>query len=149
MIKDKIFNSKVYYSLSDNIKKGLLWLEKTDLDNIADGKYEIDGDNVYASVQTYETKVDAKYESHRKYIDIQYMIDGEERIGVTDLSNCISCVEYDEERDLEFYNIKIEEEYLALDKGQFLIFYPHDAHKPSISKDEKKKVKKVVVKVAI
>ena len=65
------------------------------------GEVLVDGENVYASVQTYVTKDDAKYESHRRYIDIQYMIDGEEKIGVTDLSNCVSCVEYDSEKDLE------------------------------------------------
>lgn len=149
MIKDKLLNSSVYYSLSERIKTGLSWLESTDLINLADGKYLIDGEQVYASVQTYDTKDDAKYESHRRYIDIQYMIDGEEKIGVTDLSNCVSCVEYDTERDLEFYDITCTEEYFNLEKGQFLILYPHDAHKPSISKEEKSKVKKVVVKVAI
>ena len=149
MIKDTLNNSKIYYSLSENIKKGLMWLEANDLIEIDDGKYLIDGNNVYASVQTYETKEDAKYESHRKYIDIQYMITGEEKIGVTDLSNCKSCIEYDSERDLEFYDIDCEDEYIALDKGQFLILFPHDAHKPSISKNKKNTVKKVVVKVAI
>ena len=80
MIKDKLLNSSAYYNLSERIKIGLFWLENTDLKNIADGKYLIDGDNVYASVQTYDTKDDVKYESHRRYIDIQYMIDGEEKI---------------------------------------------------------------------
>ena len=53
------------------------------------------------------------------------------------------------EKDLEFYDITCKEEYLSLESGQFLILYPHDAHKPSITKDSKKTVKKVVVKVAI
>lgn len=149
MIKDKLLNSSVYYNLSERIKTGLSWLENADLINIADGKYLIDGELIYASVQTYDTKDDAKYESHRRYIDIQYMIDGEEKIGVTDLSNCVTCVEYDSEKDLEFYDITCKEEYLGLESGQFLILYPHDAHKPSITKDSKKTVKKVVVKVAI
>lgn len=149
MIKDCLKNAKTYYSLSENIKKGLVWLENTDLLNINDGKYLIDGEKVYASVQTYETKSDAKYESHRRYIDIQYMIKGEEKIGVTDLSNCKTCIEYDIDKDLEFYDNCSDEEFLALETGQFLILYPHDAHKPSISKGQKKNVKKVVVKVAI
>ena len=149
MIKDKLINSKTYCSLSDNIKKGFLWLTQNDLENIADGKYEIDGEEVYASVQTYETRCDAKYESHRKYIDIQYMIRGKEKIGVTDLANCTTCIEYDETKDLEFYDINVKEEYLELLSGQFIIFYPHDAHKPSINLNEKEFVKKVVVKVAV
>lgn len=149
MIKDKLENAKIYYTLSENLKKGLLWLEDTDLENIQDGKYTIDGDKVYASVQTYKTKDDANYESHRNYIDIQYMIKGCEKIGVTDLNNCQTCIEYDSERDLEFYNINCDDEYLELNEGTFLILYPHDAHKPSISLSEASNVKKVVIKVAV
>lgn len=149
MIKDKLNNAKNYYSLSKYIKEGFEWLESNDLKNLADGKYSINGDNVYASIQTYETKEDANYESHRKYIDIQYMINGAEKIGVTDLNNCTTCIEYDSERDLEFYNINCDEEYLELNEGQFLLLFPHDAHKPSITKNNKTTIKKVVVKVAI
>ena len=149
MIRDKIKNAKIYYNLSENLKLGLNWLENTDLDSLKDGKYIINGNSIYASVQTYETKTDANYESHRKYIDIQYIIDGEEKIGVTDLSNCKTCIEYDEERDLEFYKINTKEEFIELKDNYFVIFYPHDAHKPSISIAKPNKVKKVVVKVAI
>ena len=81
MIKDKLKNAKTYYNLGENLKKGLLWLEKNDLEKLADGRYEIDGDKVFASIQTYETKDDANYESHRNYIDIQYMINGCEKIA--------------------------------------------------------------------
>lgn len=149
MIKDKLQNAKTYYNLSENLKKGFTWLENADLENITDGRYEIDGNSVYASVQTYETKLDAKYESHRNYIDIQYMIKGFEKIGVTDLSNCDTCIPYDSERDLEFYDINYNEEYLELSEGTFVVFYPHDAHKPSIAIDKQAIVKKVVVKARI
>lgn len=149
MIKDRLANAKIYYNLSENLKKGFIWLESTDLNRLEDGQYNIDGENVYASIQTYQTKADANYESHRKYIDIQYIIDGKEKIGVTDLGNCTTCINYDENKDLEFYNMNCNEEYIELSKGQFAIFYPHDAHKPSISIDEQTTVKKVVVKVKI
>ena len=149
MIKDKLINAKNYYNLSDNIQKGLVWLENTNLNKIEDGKYEIDGDKVYASIQTYETKENAKYESHRKYIDIQYIVKGEEKIGVTEISNCETCIAYDKEKDLEFYNINTKEEFFELKEGNFMIFYPHDAHKPSISIEKISTVKKIVVKVAV
>lgn len=149
MIKDKLINSKTYYSLSENIKKGLMWLQEVDLINLEDGKYEIDGERVYASIQTYQTKDDAKYENHQRYIDIQYMIKGKEKIGVTDITNCKTCVNYDKERDLEFYDITTQEEYIELLEGQFVILYPHDAHKPSISIQSPSIVKKVVVKVGM
>ena len=149
MIKDYLKNASTYYNLSENLKTGFRWLETTDLKNIKDGKYEIDGSKVYASVQTYETKENADYESHRNYIDIQYMIDGCEKIGVTDINNCSIHIDYDKERDLEFYNINCEEEYLELNEGQFVVLFPHDSHKPSITKACRRTVKKVVVKVAI
>ena len=149
MIKDQLKNAKNYYNLSENLRKGFDWLEKNDLENLPDGKYEIDGNNIYASIQTYETKEDANYEAHREYIDIQYMINGSEKIGVTDLGNCTTCIEYDTERDLEFFTINCNEEYLELLEGQFMVFFPTDAHKPSISLNKKDLVKKVVVKVAI
>ena len=149
MIKDYLKNAKIYYNLSENLKKGFEWLEKTNLKKLSDGKYEIEGNQVYASVQTYETKDDANYESHRKYIDIQYMINGVEKVGVTDLANCKTCIEYDNERDLEFYTINSDEEYIELAEGQFIVLYPNDAHKPSITKNKKSTVKKIVVKVAV
>lgn len=149
MIKDKLDNAHIYYPLSDNLKKGFEWLKSQDLVNIEPQKYVIDGEAVWANVQEYETKDDAKYETHRKYIDIQYMIKGKEFVGVTDKSNCTTCVEYNPETDLEFMDIKVSEEYQTLNEGDFLVFYPTDAHKPSINPDEKLKVKKVIVKVAV
>ena len=150
MIKDKLENAKIYYSLSERIKKGLTWLNENNLNELADGRYELDGDLLFASIQTYNTKLDAKYEAHRNYIDIQYMIDGCEKIGIRNLNDCKSVIEYDSERDLEFFvDINAKEEYLSLKTGEFMILYPQDAHKPSIAIDNySKKVKKVVVKVA-
>ena len=104
---------------------------------------------LYTNIYSVNTKEDANYEAHRNYIDIQYMIKGSEKIGVSDLSNCVTCIEYDNERDLEFFNIKCREEFLELKEGQFMVFFPTDAHKPSITLDKKEVVKKVVVKVAV
>ena len=149
MIKDYLKNATIYNSISEYLKKGFDWLQNSDLEKLPDGKYEIDGDKVYASIQTYETKDDAKYESHRKYIDIQYVISGQEKIGVVNVANCTTCVEYDSQKDLEFYDINQDDEYLLLNEGQFIILYPHDAHKPSIKVNTTSIVKKVVVKVAL
>ncbi len=149
MIKDKLKNAQLYYPLSENLKKGFEWLKSQDLTNIESKKYVIDGDDVWANVQEYETKENAKYETHRKYIDIQYMIKGKEFVGVTDKSNCTTCEEYNSETDLEFMDINTQEDYQVLNEGDFLVFYPTDAHKPSINPNEKLKVKKVIVKVAV
>lgn len=146
MIKDKLKNSKTYYNLG--LKKGFEWLKSQDLENIECKKYIID-DDLYANVQEYNTKDDAKYEAHKNYIDIQYMIKGQESIGVTDRDNCSVCVDYDKEKDIEFLDCNVEEEYVCLEEGQFVVLYPQDAHKPSINYKGKHFVKKVVVKVKI
>lgn len=149
MIKDKLKNAETYYALSDRLIVGFEWLKNTNLDSLEDGKYEILGQDVYANVQTYETKDSAPYESHRKYIDIQYMINGKEIICVTDYTNCSVKDIYDEDRDIEFLNYDNNEEQHILNNGEFIVLFPQDAHQPSISYNEKATVKKVVVKVLI
>ena len=149
MIKDKLMNAQIYFSLSENIKKGFEWLNSQNLANIPDGKYFIDGDKVYANVQTYETKENANYEAHREYIDIQYIVKGEEYIGVVPYNTCKTVEEYNSERDIEFLSCDKELPYQLLKEGEFLILYPENAHKPSIMIEKKQTVKKVVVKVGI
>ena len=149
MIKDKLVNAKTYFELSDNIKKGLEWLKSHDLLTIECKKYQIDGDNIYANVQEYETKEDANYEAHREYIDIQYIVKGKEYIGIVDINKCKTCEEYDSAKDIEFFTCNDEPPYQLLTEGCFMIIYPWEAHKPSISPDIKTSVKKVVVKVRV
>ena len=149
MIKDKLKYAETYYGLSEGIKRGLEWLKNEDLENLADGRYDIAGKKLYANVQTYPTKDGADYEAHREYIDIQYVVKGKEFVGVCDLADCITCIEYDSEKDIEFLKYNKPDEYQTLNEGEFLILYPNDAHKPSISPNERLIVKKVVVKVAI
>lgn len=137
MIKDK---------LNKRILEGLNYLSSTDFVNVEDGRHELT-DYMYANIQTYQTKDDALFEAHRDYIDIQYIISGEEKIGVTDYSNCTEAIAYDKEKDIEFLNG--EGEYYPLKEGEYMILYPQDAHKPSISLNNQSTVRKVVVKVLI
>lgn len=151
MIKDKLCNAKTYYGISENLKKGFEWLKSQDLDSIKPDKYYIDSEKFYANIQEYETKEDALYESHKKYIDIQCVIKGKERVGVCGKSECQISVPYDEEKDIDFMQGPETEEFLSLSEGEFLVLFPNDAHKPSInpSINTKNLVKKVVVKVPV
>lgn len=154
MIKDTLECSNLYYGLSKNLKDGFEWLKTQDLENIESKKYIIDGERLYANVQEYETKTDAKYEAHKKYIDIQYLIKGRERIGICDLKNCKTCINYDPDADIEFFECMKNEDWINLNQGEFAVLFPSDAHKPSIKPCEingsiKNLVKKVVVKVRI
>ena len=148
MIKDKLSNAKTYFGISENLRRGFEWLINNDLVNMADGKHVIDGENIFANVQSYETKDTAPFEGHRKYIDIQYMIKWKEKVGVTDYTNCITKEAYNIEKDIEFLDSE-KKIYQILEEGDFLIFFPQDAHQPALNPDEKLFVKKVIVKVGI
>lgn len=137
MIKDK---------LNKRVVEGLEFLAKTDFSKLEDGRHVIN-DYMYVNVETYQTKEDALFEAHRDYIDVQYIISGEEKIGVTKYSDCTENTHYDKERDIEFLNG--EGEFYPMRTGDYMILYPTDAHKPSISLNEKATVRKAVVKVRV
>ena len=148
MIKDNINNAETYYKISEKLKEGFEWIKNNDLLNLPDGRYEI-SDKIYANLQSYMTKDDAPYEAHRDYIDIQYMVKGEELSGFTDYSNCSTTEQYNKEKDIEFLKCNIKEEFCKITEGEFFVFFPHDAHKPAIKVDKNKNVKKVIVKVGV
>ena len=148
MIKDSLKNARIYYGISENLKTGFEWIKKQDLKSMPDGRYEI-SEKMYANLQSYLTKDDAPYEAHRDYIDIQYMVDGEELSGVAEYSNCSVKEEYNKEKDIEFLETNVKEEFYKLKEGEFFVFFPTDAHKPAIKTDKNKNVKKVIVKVSV
>ncbi|HEY8690674.1 MAG TPA: YhcH/YjgK/YiaL family protein [Chitinophagaceae bacterium] len=127
--------------------KAFAFLKNNDLNKIAKGKYPIDGDNVFASVTTDSSKDFDKtnWESHRKYIDLQYVIEGEEKIGVASVLNATVTREYDEKRDAANYSI--DGKLYSATPGTFFIFLPSDAHRPNITPGGNKVVKKIVIKV--
>lgn len=147
MIIDKIENAKLYYGLSDRIKKGLQYLENNDLTNVENGNYELDGKNLFVSVQDYISKPESegKFEAHKKYIDIQYIVKGQERLGFGNIDDFNLVTPYDEEKDIEF--LAGHGDFAAAKQGYFLIFTPQDAHMPQICLDKPEYVKKAVVKV--
>lgn len=151
MITDKLKNAPQFYLLGEKIQKGFEFLLNNDLKSLADGRYEIDGDKIYANVQTLKTKPveEKKWEVHRKYIDIQYVIKGSERMGYGSLEDFKKVVvEYDPERDLEFLDGD-KFNFINVDEGEFTVFYPQDVHAPMLSVNEDIEIKKVIVKIAL
>lgn len=149
MVFDKIKNAKLYFPLGEKIQKALQYLTETNFSTIEPGKYEIDGENIFALVQEYNTKPlsAGKWEAHRKYIDIQYIASGREKIGVSEFEKVIIIEDYNEDKDYAFY--KGDGNYLLVDEGYFTIFYPTDVHMPGLSINIPKQVKKIVVKVSV
>ena len=148
MIKDNISNAECYTGISQGINDGLKWIKNTDLETIADGRYDLDGIN-YANVQSYNTKDEAMFEAHRNCIDIQYVIKGSEMCGISDYNQANTQIEYDSQKDIEFLSVN-HKDYITLKEKEFLILFPQDAHQPSMNINGKSNfVKKVVVKIHI
>lgn len=123
------------------------YLKTQNLATLSLGRHDIDGDNVYASVTENPTKdFDSTiWESHRNYIDLQYVISGKEKIGVARPQKLTVVRPYDAKRDAANYsgNGKLYD----AEPGTFFLFFPSDAHRPNIANGDNKQDKKIVIKI--
>lgn len=126
------------------------FLAEKDLSGIAPGRYELQGEALFVNVDEYQTRdeEDTRYEAHRTYADIQYLVSGTEGIGVVPLELTTVTEPYDAEKDITFLESPADN-YRIADQGTFFIFFPGDAHRPCVKKGVKMPVRKVVVKVRI
>ena len=123
-------------------------LKKFAFGNYEPGRYEIDGSNLYVLVQEYETKpaAEKKFEIHKNYIDIQYIISGDELMGYESLDKLTPMGDYKPDVQLFFMN----EEYdkFVLRDGDFVVFFPNEPHAPgAAANDLPSPVRKIVVKI--
>ena len=145
----KINDLLPYVSL--RIGKALAYLRDTDFTELPNGEYEVEGRDIFARVNTYETepKGEKKPESHNKYIDVQFLVAGKESIGFCPLTEAHKVTEdYADKQDLLFYEKAYNENYVDMQAGDIAIFFPWEIHRPGCNVgSEKTDVKKVVVKV--
>lgn len=149
MVVDNLKNSLIYEGVHDSFKECFEFIKNIKLADLEPGRYEINGENAFALVQSYNTKSlnEGIYEAHKKYIDIQYIISGEEQIGYSNLKNLEVNTPYKEEADAAL--LKGNGNLLTLRAGDFAIFFPEDAHMPGISLVESSLVKKLVLKIKL
>jgi len=148
MILDHLNNADFYARLNSGFAAAFEFLRRKDLADLQDGRYEIDGEHVYALVQHKQGKnrTDARMEVHRKYIDIQFSVAGTDEIGWKSASCCKKReTEFDTVKDREFFT-DAPDAYAAVAPENFAIFFPRDAHSPMNGSGE---LHKVVVKVAV
>jgi YhcH/YjgK/YiaL family protein len=130
-------------------KKAIDFLQTLDPD-IESGKYVIDGANLYAGIDVYNTKEldECLFEAHRKYIDIQVLLSGAEFIDWAPKCEMESKIAYCDDADCEFFD---DPDYIGsrilLRPGMFALFFPEDGHMPQACVEEPSTVKKVVIKV--
>lgn len=138
-------------AVAPGLQKAFAFLRSDNIHGLPDGRVEIDGDRVFAIAQRYETMIaDApKFECHRKYIDVQFIVSGEEIIGWVPLERMTITETYDADRDICFGTaVKGAWTPLHLRAGQLAVLWPEDGHAPKLASGAPSPVMKIVVKVA-
>lgn len=150
MIQDTLDNSARYEALCPRFAKAFGFLRTVDGTQTL-GRHDIDGDQVFALVQTYQTKpaAEALFEAHRKYIDVQFLYSGRETILWAPLAAMKEqTMAYDESKEAALWKLVPDTTALHLSAGHFAILFPEDAHAPCVQWDKPEAVFKVVVKVS-
>jgi len=150
MILDTLQNAHLYHGLGPKFIKAFEYLAQTDFNALEKGKYEIEGKDIFAIVNEYDT-VDPsgeRMEAHRKYIDIQYIVKGAELIGHDLLLQKTPSQAYDEPTDFMLFDEK-PAFFTKLEQDQFAVFFPSDLHMPNLRIDQPIPVKKIVIKISV
>ena len=146
-------DSLIFRYFDERLKKILDFAEKNDFKVLEDNTYEISGKNLFYILTSYKTadSISEKYaELHRKYIDIQILLYGEEKFGYSDISSVKKVYkEYDEEKDIELYSVVENEDFFLLKPSMFAVFFPEDVHRPGLSAGVSRSVRKVIFKLAV
>ena len=147
MVIDEIKNASLYFGMGKGIERALRYLKETDFSKMEPGRYELDGSNIYAMVNCYQTKreEESSWEAHRKYIDVQFIVEGAERMGYANLNKMKVSQEYNSEND--FLILKGEGNFFTVPERTFVIFGPEDVHMPNLAIGKPQQVKKIVVKI--
>jgi len=150
MIADDLSNWRRYEGLA-HLKPAFEFLEGQTEVCLGSGRIEIDGDRLFALVQAYTPgpAAEGRFETHRRYADIQFVSRGREMIGCAPADQLEVESPYDPEKDVAFYALPKTFSQLALSDGCFAVFYPEDAHMPGRRLDSDDQVCKIVVKVLL
>ena len=151
MILDQIDNTHLYLGLHARFKKAFEVLTDKTLSKKEDGKYAVDGENIYYTIQRYTTKPlnEGNLEAHRKYIDIQFLLEGRELLGYAPLKGLTISEQYNPQKDIAFFNTPKDITKVILEPGLFCILFPDDAHLPGRQLSNPAGVLKVVIKVRL
>ncbi len=148
MILDRLSGSAAYESLHPLFPKAFAYLRAFDT-STADGKHELQGQDLVAIVQRYRTapSADKLWEAHRTYGDIQVVYEGLELCGHADQRTLTVTRPYDAEKDVEKYAAPTDPTaLLTLGRGNFAVFHPQDGHQPGVQVDAPADILKVVIK---
>ncbi|MBG0791697.1 MAG: YhcH/YjgK/YiaL family protein [Desulfovibrionaceae bacterium] len=148
MILDTLDNANAYAALNPHFKTAFAFLRRAELAELAEGRHEVDGDNVYAVVAKGRGRKpeDALIETHDRYIDIQYVLDGTDTMGFKPRRDLGPATDASDPRSDAAFYADAPTTWCAVTPGMLAIFFPEDGHLPMISDGE---LHKVIVKVAV
>jgi YhcH/YjgK/YiaL family protein len=149
MICDHLSNAPVYAPLGEGIRQGLAFLARPDLSILGEGRYDIDGDRVFALISDYTTReaADAFWEAHQQHLDIHALQSGVERVACGHRGD-FTVEPYDASKDLTVAHGEAGQ-VVRLRPGWFVILFPHDVHMPGLTDVTAGPVRKIVVKVRL
>jgi biofilm protein TabA len=148
MILARLAETDRYLALHPQFARAFDFLRNTDLKALAPGKHNVQCEQIFAIVEVCagRTREEAKLECHRRYIDIQLVLEGVDEMGWKPVAECVDPeTDYDAERDIRFFN-DTPSSWIATPPGSFCLFFPDDAHAPLVSRGY---IRKVVVKIAV
>ena len=148
MILDTLANADRYAALHPLFPRAFKFLRSTDLHALVPGRYPIEGEHLFAIVEAVagRSRIAAKLECHRRYIDIQLVLDGTDEMGWKPVRDCAEPVaDYSAEKDIRFFH-DAPTSWIATPANAFCIFFPEDAHAPLVSAGS---IRKVVLKIAV
>jgi biofilm protein TabA len=148
MIFSNLSQSERYATLHPLFAQAFDYMRNTNLHTLAPGRYPIVGDDLFAIVEHVpgRTHGEARLECHRKYIDIQLVLEGWDEMGWKPLAECHDPVgRYSAEKDIQFFH-DMPASWIVVTPEHFCIFFPEDTHAPLVSNGE---IRKVVFKIAV
>ena len=151
MIFSSIHTKDDYSNYPKAVQRAIEYLKSNDFTKMEPGVYEIEGKQLYAQVFDAMTEplADRKPDVHEKYLDVQFLVTGREKLGFTPDTGNYEVAERFDERDLIFYKEVENEGFITSTPGCFCVFFPTDVHRPQVADGEPIKVRKVVVKVSV
>ena len=148
MILSTLANADCYAVLHPLFPRAFEFMRNTDLLALAPGRYPIIDKQLSVIVESVpgRARAEAKLEVHRRYIDIQLVLEGTDEMGWRALADCIDPVsDYSAEKDIRFFH-DAPATWIATPPGAFCIFFPDDAHAPLVST---KNIHKAIFKIAM
>lgn len=152
MIVTDLGNIEHQLQMTPALREAIAFLRRENLEELPDGRMDLDGDQAFAIIQRYETiKTNApRFECHRKYLDVQFIAIGEETIGWAAAKRMTITETYDAEKDICFGTIEAGTwTPVLLHAGELAVLWPEDAHAPKLAVGAPAPVMKIVVKVAV